>query len=246
MVDYLQQIRSGRTLPFPTVSQFASNGFVTLPGVFLGAKLDALIAGYDVAMAAASGPDFKAASTTDRMSDLLSSSPVFAEAFLVPPLLEICEHFFGEPFKVSSLLARTLRAGTPAQALHADLPRDASDAPLLGFILMIDPFRDENGATRFVPGSQHWPDLPEDRMLDLRSPYPGEALSSGEPGSMIVFDAAVWHGHTANTTAHVRRSVQGYFVRRSAKAGFNFAHRLAYAVQTGLSPLARYLLALEG
>ena len=135
MIDYLQQIRSGGTLPGSSISEFAQNGFLTLPEVFLGAKLNAMIVGYDEAMAQACGPNFKAASTTDRLSDLLSTSPIFAEVFLVPPLLELCVHSFGESFKVSSLLARTLRAGTPAQALHADLPRNSADAPLLGFIL---------------------------------------------------------------------------------------------------------------
>jgi ectoine hydroxylase-related dioxygenase (phytanoyl-CoA dioxygenase family) len=34
---------------------------------------------------------------------------------------------------------------------------------------------------------------------------------------MIIFDAAVWHGHTANTTPKARRSIQGYFVRCGAR-----------------------------
>lgn len=37
--------------------------------------------------------------------------------------------------------------------------RDSADWPLVGFILMIDEFRPDNGATRFVPGSHRWAGL---------------------------------------------------------------------------------------
>src|SRR5436309_5817387 len=52
------------------------------------------------------------------MSDLLSFNSVFDEVFLYPPLLEACSHLIGEPFKLSSFLARTVRPRTPAQELH--------------------------------------------------------------------------------------------------------------------------------
>ncbi len=46
---------------------------------------------------------------------------------------------------------------------------------------------------------------------------------------MIIFNASVWHGHTANTTAKARRSIQGYFVRcsipRQAQVGSEFEPR---------------------
>jgi hypothetical protein len=106
---------------------------------------------YDGVMAMATGPDFKIASTTTRMSDLLTYSSVFDDIYLYPLLVAAASHIIGEPFKLSSFLTRTLRGGTPAQELHADLVRGSEDAPLVGFILMIDSFREENGATRFVP-----------------------------------------------------------------------------------------------
>lgn len=196
-------------------------------------------------MARASGPDFKIASTTTRMSDLLNCGPVFWDIYLYPPLLEACSRIIGEPFKLSSFLARTLRAGTQAQELHADLPRDSKDAPLLGFILMIDPFQKENGATRFVPKSHIWNDLPTDRLPNAQETYAGEVLACGERGAMIIFNGAVWHGHAANTTAGARRSVQGYFVRRNAQSGFDFRNRLMLEARTRMSPLGRYLLSLE-
>jgi ectoine hydroxylase-related dioxygenase (phytanoyl-CoA dioxygenase family) len=179
------------------------------------------------------------------MSDLLNHSAAFDEVFLYSPLLEACSHLIGEPFKLSSFIARTLRAGTPTQELHADLPRDSKDAPLLGFILMIDSFHEGNGATRFVSTSHHWPDLPCDHLSGMRTTYPGEVLCCGDRGMMILFNGAVWHGHTANLTVLPRRSIQGYFVRRNARSGFDFRNRLLPKARSRMSTLARYLLALD-
>lgn len=245
MDQYLQQICSGSVLSGEAVLQLAETGFAIISGPFSGDRLDQLAATYDKLMAAATGPDFKIGSTTTRMSDLLSYSSVFDGVFVYAPLLEACWEVIGEPFKLSSFLARTLRPGTPAQELHADLPRDSEDAPVLGFILMIDPFRQDNGATRFIPTSHRWPDLPGDRLPDTRTIYPGEILGCGDPGTLILFNAAIWHGHSANVTPHPRRSIQGYFVRRTARAGFDFRNRLQPAAHTRTSPLAEYLLALR-
>jgi Phytanoyl-CoA dioxygenase (PhyH) len=243
--DQFQQICSGSTLPSQSLRQLVESGFVVAPGPVSGEPLNELTAAYDEVMAVAAGPDFKIASTTNRMSDLLTYGSVFHKVYLYPPLLEACGHIIGEPFKLSSFLARTLRGGTPAQELHADLARGSEDAPLLGFILMIDSFREENGATRFVPTSHNWNDLPCDRLSDARAKYSGEVLGCGERGTMIIFNGAIWHGHTANVTPDSRRSIQGYFVRRSARSGFDFRNRLPPAARSRLSPLAHYLLALD-
>ena len=243
--DQFQQIRSGSILPSQSVRQLVESGFVVVPGPLSGDPFNELTAAYDEVMAVAAGPDFRIASTTNRMSDLLTHASVFDDVYLYPLLLEACSHIIGEPFKLSSFLARTLRGGTPAQELHTDLARGAGDAPLLGFTLMIDSFREENGATRFVPTSHNWTDLPCDRLSDARARYPGEVLGCGEPGTMIIFNGAIWHGHSANVTPEPRRSIQGYFVRRSAPSGFDFRNRLPRAASSRLSPLARYLMALD-
>jgi ectoine hydroxylase-related dioxygenase (phytanoyl-CoA dioxygenase family) len=90
--------------------------------------------------------------------------------------------------------------------------RDSVDAPVVGFILMLDAFTPENGATRFIPGSQDWSD-PSNRLENPHWNGGTEVLACGEAGSMIIFNASVWHGHTANTTPQARRSIQGYFGR---------------------------------
>jgi ectoine hydroxylase-related dioxygenase (phytanoyl-CoA dioxygenase family) len=82
-------------------------------------------------------------------------------------------------------------------------------------------------------------------MPDARAKYPSQVLGCGERGTMIIFNGAIWHGHTANVTPDSRRSIQGYFVRRSARSGFDFRNRLLPAARSRMSPLARYLLLLD-
>jgi len=118
--DQFQQICSGSTLPSQLVRQLVESGFVVIPGPVSGDLFNELTPAYDEVMAVA-GPDFKIASTTTRMSDLLTYTPAFDDVYLYPPLLEACSHIIGEPFKLSSFLARTLRGGTPAQELHRGL-----------------------------------------------------------------------------------------------------------------------------
>jgi ectoine hydroxylase-related dioxygenase (phytanoyl-CoA dioxygenase family) len=169
---------------------------------------------------------------------------VFDEIYIWPPLLDACCRVIGQPFKLSSLVARTLRPQTPAQELHVDVRRDSADWPLLGFLLMVDAFRPENGATRFVPGSQQWLHAPEDTLFDTRTDHEDQELACGSAGSIVVFNGSTWHGHTAKTSDQPRRSLQGAFIPRNGQAATDFAGRMSRETHARLSPLARHVLAV--
>jgi hypothetical protein len=241
---YFNNIASSKMLSIASVTQLVESGFVIIPGPISTERLPALSAAYDDVMDSGTGPDFKIASTTNRIYDLVNRGPAFDDVYVYLPLLEACRHVIGEPFKLSSLLGRTLRSESPAQELHVDLPRRSPDSPMAGFILMIDPFRPDNGATRFVPASQNWPDVPSDRLSNPRSSFPGEVLACGQAGSMIIFNGAIWHAHTANSTTEQRRSIQGYFVRRNAQSGMDFSVRMHPETLSRIGLLARYLLSI--
>jgi len=72
-----------------------------------------------------------------------------AYIYIYQPILEACCRIMGQPCKLSSLLARTLRPGSREQTLHVDFKPDAEGWPMIGFIFMVDEFRHDNGATRF-------------------------------------------------------------------------------------------------
>ena len=115
---------------------------------------------------------------------------------------------------------------------------------MLGFIVMVDPFHENNGATRFIPASHTWPGAADDALAKSQSTVGTEIPARGEAGSIIVFDGAIWHCHGANKSQKGRRSIQGYFVRRSAHSGLNFSSRICSETLSRINPLAYYLLAL--
>jgi ectoine hydroxylase-related dioxygenase (phytanoyl-CoA dioxygenase family) len=167
----------------------------------------------------------------------------FDALYIFPALLDACCRVIGRPFKLSSLQARTLRPHAPAQELHVDVQRESADWPLLGFILMIDEFRQENGATRLVPGSHQWSSAPEGSIADLRAHRAGQVLARGPAGSLLIFNGSTWHGHAANTSDAPRRSLQGAFIPRRGQAATDFAARMQPETRARLSALARHVLA---
>ena len=225
-------------------SELQERGYAVLPGAVPTDRMESLGNAYDAVVASATGDDIRIGSTTTRVSDFVNRGAEFDDVYVFPPLLEACCRVIGRPFKLSSLHARTVRPRMPAQDLHVDVRRDSADWPLVGFILMIDAFRRDNGATRFVPGSHRWPHSPADTISDPRAEYAGEVLACGDPGSLIVFNGSAWHGHTANMSSEPRRSIQGAFIPRDGRAGTDFAARMQPETRARLGPLARHVLAL--
>jgi len=210
------------------------NGFVFVPGPIPQSNMPQFAAAYDQAMQGADPADLHVGSTTTRLHDFVNHGEVFDSVYLHQPLLSACCQTIGEPFKLSSFLGRTLRPNMPSQTLHMDYPPDGNGWPMVGFILMIDDFKKENGATCFVPGSHR--STPTET-----SPIP----VCGPAGSMIIYNGSVFHGHGTNQTDRPRRSLQGAYIRRSAQRGHDPGPRMTAQTRNRLSPLATYLLDLE-
>jgi ectoine hydroxylase-related dioxygenase (phytanoyl-CoA dioxygenase family) len=199
---------------------------------------------YDEAVNLATGDDVRVGSTTTRISDFVNRGAAFDGIYVYPRLLEACCQVIGGPFKLSSLLARTVRAHQPAQGLHIDVQAGSADWPLFGFILMVDEFRPDNGATRFVPGSHRQAGPPNGVSADPAANHPEQVLACGPAGSLLIFNGSTWHGHTANSSDQPRRSLQGFFVPRSGHAATDFGVRMLPETRRRLSSLAKYLLAI--
>jgi ectoine hydroxylase-related dioxygenase (phytanoyl-CoA dioxygenase family) len=225
-------------------SDLDERGFVVLHGAVPADRMTRLANAYTAAVASATADDVRIGTTSTRVNDFVNRGAEFDDLYVCSPLFEACCRVIGRPFKLSSFFARTLRTCSPAQELHVDVRRDSADWPLLGFILMVDDFRPDNGATRFVPGSHRWPGSPEDALSDPRAEHDSQVLACGRAGSLLVFDGSAWHGHTANTSSEPRRSIQGAFIPRDGRAATDFAARMQPETRARLSPLAQYVLGL--
>jgi hypothetical protein len=146
MDDWFETLEARSELPADGAFELQHRGFVVLPGPVPAEQMERLTNAYDAAISSASGADLRVGSTSTRVSDFVNRGTEFDGLYVFPPLLDACCRVIGRPFKLSSLLARTLRPGSPAQELHVDVRRDSADWPLLGFILMVDEFRPDNGA----------------------------------------------------------------------------------------------------
>lgn len=244
MDDLFRALAATGALPAAEASELRERGFVVIPGPAHGNGMELLAGAYEDVMTSATGGEIRVGSTSTKLSDLVNRGAAFDDLYVFPPLLDACCLVIGRPFKLSSLQTRTLRERTPAQELHVDVPRDSPDFPLLGFIVMIDEFRSDNGATRFVPGSHRWPGSPAEILSDPWAAYDGEVAACGSAGSLLVFSGSAWHGHGANSSSAPRRSIQGAFIPREGNAAVDFAARMQPDTHERLSPLARYLLSL--
>ena len=244
MSEWFDELSASRELPADAASELQHQGFVVLSGPVPRERIARLADAYDAAVSSARQEDTKIGSTSTRVNDFVNRGEEFDALYVFPPLLDACCRVIGRPFKLSSLHARTLRPHSRSGELHVDVRRDSADWPLLGFIFMVDEFRPENGATRFVPGSHQWLSAPKDTISDLRAEYDGQVLACGPPGSLVVFNGSAWHDHSANTSDKPRRSLQGAFVPRGGQGGTDFAARMQPETRARLSPLARYVLAI--
>jgi Phytanoyl-CoA dioxygenase (PhyH) len=244
MDEWFKTIAAESDLPEWVERQLRDVGYVVIEGAMPQSQCAQLSKAYDAAVLAAH-PDEVSIKSSTRVHDFVNRGPAFDELYLYPPLLAASCRVLARPFKLSTMLARTLEPGAPAQALHVDFKRYDGGWPMVGFIVMIDEFRSDNGATRFVPGSHLATQVAGDVVEDATAAYDGEVLAYGPAGSMIIYNGSIWHGHTANRSAQPRRSIQGAFIRREAQSGINLAARMRPETLGRTSGLAKYLLDLD-
>jgi ectoine hydroxylase-related dioxygenase (phytanoyl-CoA dioxygenase family) len=233
-------MEAGLDLPPEAARQLDDIGFTILPGPAVPGGWARLAEAYDQAVSTASPADISIRSST-RVHDFVNRGPEFDGLYIYPPLLSACRQIIGRPFKLSTMLARTLEPGALAQPLHVDVKRNGEGWPLVGFIVMVDEFHAGNGATRFVPGSHLWP-LGPDSSKGTTDNGVREVLACGPPGSVIIFNGSVWHGHTANQSMSRRRSIQGAIIPRDARPAIDQASRMRPETFERIGELAKYVL----
>lgn len=194
------------------------------------------------------GAEFRLEQHAQRLANLVDKGEVFQRVICHPDLLEAAEAVLGPDFKLGSLNYRGAEAQSDsAQPLHCDMGMvpDTRGNTVFNSVWLLDDFTSDNGATRYVPGSHRWGTLPQEVVSDPKAPYPGERLLLGAAGDVILMNAHLWHGGTANRTDAPRRSLHGFFVRGDQPQQQYQKRLLRAATQASLSPLQRRILALD-
>ena len=113
-------------------------------------------------------------------------------------VLPVVERVLDKECLLSSFCSLVLGPGQEAQPIHEDtqlIPLPRPHIPItLNAIWALSDFRDDNGATRILPGSHKYASSPE-----YGKDY--DAVTATMPaGSVMLFDSALWHGGGANTS----------------------------------------------
>jgi len=194
------------------------------------------------------GSEFKQEPQSRRLANLVNKGEVFRRVIALPGILKGVACVLGPEIKLSSLNVRSANPHSAwVQPLHADAGAVADEKGywVCNTVWMLDDFTTENGAIRAVPGSHRWRKLPQQVLSDPSAAHPEEVLITGKAGSVVIMNAHMWHGGTANRTSVHRRAMHAFYVRRDKPQQQYQKALLCPEVQQGLSPELRKLLALD-
>ena len=228
--------------------QLEDEGWLALPGLMNRDLLQALRQRVEELFeeeGQEAGAEFKLEPGARRLANLVNKGRIFEEVILTPMVLQSMAQVLGPRFKLSSLNVRSAEPHSDrGQPLHADSGAIADERGywVANSIWMLDDFTPENGATRFVPGSHRWRRIPP---ADFYDAHPEEQLVTGEAGTVVVMNAHLWHGGTANRSDAPRRAMHVYYTRWDKPQQQYQKRLLDPRVQARLSGAAREILALD-
>jgi ectoine hydroxylase-related dioxygenase (phytanoyl-CoA dioxygenase family) len=194
------------------------------------------------------GFEFRKEPGARRLANLVDKGGIFEKLVAMPPVLELVGHVLGGDFKLSSFNARSTDPFCKeAQPLHCDTGAllDERGYSVCNTIWLLDDFTAQNGATRVIPGSQTWKQLPQDALADPAAKHPQEVLLLGPAGSVVVMNTHAWHGGTANLTSTHRRALHIFYCRNDKPQQQYQKKLLRPETQAHLTPPLRQLLALD-
>ncbi len=128
-----------------------------------------------------------------------------------------------------------------AQQLHNDSRISKTKYPLiLQVIWLLDDFTKLNGATRILPKSQHLEGFPKKNKR-----YKNERILTAKKGSVIIFNASVWHGSSEKFTNEDRYGMIFSYSRWFLKPTFDHTKNTPLKTYKKLSNFQKELLGFK-
>jgi ectoine hydroxylase-related dioxygenase (phytanoyl-CoA dioxygenase family) len=200
----------------PHLEAIAEDGFTILENVFDAERAEAFtkrIREIERETLLPLGPNEKEAdSSFFRTAGLLSLDRMFWDVPIDPKVCEVVGGVLGDDFLLSTFSGIDLKPGCDTiQPLHPDdalvpLPRPHPVPIGCTAMWVVTPFNKETGGTRLLPGSHR-------DSLDLLTSQDDKRLSQTiqpdlEPGSVLIFDHALFHGASDNLSGDWRLGLQ--------------------------------------
>lgn len=142
---------------------------------------------------------------TRRWFDLLNDADIWQEVAVHPWIMQVLHQVLGEGFLLSTMGTAVVGPGEAAQPIHDDdgvygFPRPHPNL-VCNTMWALSDFTEESGATRVVPGSNHFPEDP-----DLTSTYETVPLTMPR-GSIAFVVGTCYHGAGENTSGRDRHAL---------------------------------------
>lgn len=149
--------------------------------------------------------DYATDETNQRVWNVLSRDPIFADLVEHPLALALVKSVIGWPALLGNISANITGPGGGEMVMHADqifVPEPWPSEPQgVNVAWLLDDFTAENGATCMAPGSHHLNRSSRNEDKDVRlEPLVAPA------GTMVVFESRIWHRTGFNRTRDQRRA----------------------------------------
>ena len=176
-----------------------------------------------------------------RVFNLVNKGAVFEEIVQHPDVMAVMKKLLGGDFILSGFSSNTTGPGGEEMMLHSDSGYVPAPHPeyLLSAnaVWMIDDFTEENGGTRYVPGSHKLRTNPDPRQNYETVPIIGNA------GSVAFLHGYTWHNTGNNVSRESRRrALFAYYVRPFLRVQENHIVSVREEVWHRASPTLRHLL----
>jgi ectoine hydroxylase-related dioxygenase (phytanoyl-CoA dioxygenase family) len=180
-----------------------------------------------------------------RLYNLPDCDPAFVDLLRNPIATKLVELTLGPDYILSNFTGNIALPGSLGMRIHSDqalvIPPPWNEPWAMNVIWCIDGVDEQNGATRYVPGSHAWTtfeDVPADvseRSVAFEAPA----------GSAIAMDGRVWHTSGANVTADARRAMLfAYYSCDFIRPQVNWEGCLSPATKATLSAAERAIYGL--
>lgn len=225
------------------IDRFESDGFVVIEHVLSAGELDTARAQMDLAVerSAARGMPTRLDALDPggrnvRVYDLIEHAPICRELALHPKILPLVDAILGDAL-LSNFTANNALPGSGSMNAHCDqstvMPEPWPELFALNAIWCLHDTDEENGATRYLPGSHQFTrfsEVPEDPKKDMRA-------FEAPAGAVIVMHGRMWHTSGENRSRDRERWLLFAFYARSfLRTQCNWHQSLSEATRAELSP----------